>query len=770
MLNPRIAFACAVTAGCMGVDDNANTGDQAVTITHAFDFASKGPPRLSIMFSMAWFGIPAGDPQTPGGKDPGYHNWDAGGTPCALVAADPTAADSCVLMGVNNACLVHDSVTHRRISSRRRPLTGPWSGTGLDTESQRKLDLMLAMVRRPGCRADDGARLDAWTMQNNSIKFSSKYVAHPGQAADLPYRTMLALFARADAAGIANAIIPGFDSTWYFHFSQSVGLGTCSGSARKPCLDAITEDLRDLAIEATHHTSAVTVAGKPVLFVYTDHWQAIDQKHGGQQPSAAEWKAIFDAARNLAQTDFYVIGVSDGPDSFAAFDALAPWTGTSSYVVKPGRGTYGDSFAHAVARHQALIDSVGKYTGRLVYGGITPGFDDFTRNWTSTCKERQMPPNAPRDPQLLAAQMDFFAGCKQGSACTAATHAYDFRGFLGETWDDWTEGSEFEPDIHEGPAKLVQLRGLFGKVFGDPYPDAAGDGRLAARWTGYGEARNGKGAAAGVSPVTDLACDAAPALAFSSPANDSVQAGRIHVVASDASAQTATAMQVYVDDVLAGSATGETLDLDVGAYPVGVHRVGVKAWYGATAGPIEQHYVTIVPDAVAMTMPAAGETTSTTVHVVARDNTSKAVTAMQVYLDSALAAHVASPPLESYDIVLPIATAGLHRVGVKSWYADGTNLITEHAITVSTSPVVEVRPGNGAMVHSPVFVQASDASGRMPVAMQVYVDGVMVHQVGATGALELHVPATPGTHRFAVKSWYADGSAKQSTTATVVVL
>jgi hypothetical protein len=737
--------------GCAAVD---SSNSQPATITHVFDYAANGPQRLSIMFTMAWFGIPASDPQTPGGMDPSYHNWDAGGTPCALVTPNPTAADTCVLMGQNNGCVANDpsARTHRRISSRRRPLTGPWSGTGRDVESQRKLDLMLAMVRRPGCRADDGARLDAWTMQNNSIKFSSKYVTNPGNAADLPYRTMLALFARADAAKIPGAVMPGFDSTWYFHFGGSVGL-----TSRQAIIDAITEDLRDLATEAAQHPSAVTVNGKPVLFVYTDHWQASDQGHGGNQPSATEWATIFGNARNLAHLDFYVVGVSDGYDSFAAFDALAPWTGNSLYVVQPGRGVYGDSFAQTRARHQALIDHVAQFPGRLVYGGVVPGFDDWTRNWSGPCTERQMPPGSPRDPALLTAQADFFSGCKHGTACTSATAAYDFRGFLGETWDDWTEGSEFEPDVHDGPARLVQLRQLIGQVFGDQLPDAAGDARLAARWTTYGEARNGLGGAAGASPVTNLACDGTT-LDFHAPANDSAQAARIHV---HATAQTATAMQVYVDDVPAGSATGEVLDLDVGPYPVGAHRVGVKAWNGAAAGPIEEHYVTVVPDAIVETMPADGEATSTAVHVLARDNTPKTVTAMQIYLDSVLAA------TGSFDTVLPVG-AGSHRIAVKSWYSDGTNLFTEHAVTASAA-LVEVRPRSGATVHAPVFVQASDASGSAPVAMQVYLDDVMVAQTMATATLETHVAATAGTHRFAVKSWYANGTSRLSAQAIVNV-
>src|SRR6185436_19543862 len=110
---------------------------------------------------------------------------------------------------VNNVCL-KTGAKQRRITSRRRPLTGIWSGTGRDAESRRKMDLLLAMLRRPGCRADDGAKLDAWTMQNNSIKFSSKYPGNTSSAADYPYRMMMNLYDRADAAGVKNAIMGGF--------------------------------------------------------------------------------------------------------------------------------------------------------------------------------------------------------------------------------------------------------------------------------------------------------------------------------------------------------------------------------------------------------------------------------------------------------------------------------------------------------------------------------------------------------------------------------
>jgi hypothetical protein len=86
--------------------------------------------------------------------------------------------------------------------------------------------------------------------------------------------------------------------------------------------------------------------------------------------------------------------------------------------------------------------------------------------------------------------------------------SYDFRGLVGETWDDWTEGSHFEPDVAGGTSSLVQLRGLIGELFGDTYPDAAGDKSLHDHWYGYVKARTGVVTApAGITKATDLSCD-----------------------------------------------------------------------------------------------------------------------------------------------------------------------------------------------------------------------------------------------------------------------
>jgi hypothetical protein len=57
-----------------------------------------------------------------------------------------------------------------------------------------------------------------------------------------------------------------------------------------------------------------------------------------------------------------------------------------------------------------------------------------------------------------------------------------------ETWDDWTEGSQFEPSIEEGAAKLVHLSELTAAYHGESFDQS--DTRMQDRWTSYGQPRN----------------------------------------------------------------------------------------------------------------------------------------------------------------------------------------------------------------------------------------------------------------------------------------
>jgi len=439
---------------------------EASSLTHTFNLASVMPNRLSIMLSMSWFGIPQHDQQGPG-PDPSYANWEYGSPPCIVV---------------NNPDVCNTDVTptpQRWVASKRRPLAGIYSASGRDKEGLSRIDLMLSCVRR-GC--NDDAKIDAWSVQIDSIRFTSRYPSNPMSVpADIAYRALLGFYAEANKFNLSNIIMPGMDSTWYFHFGHDYKLGKCDDTAGNPksnCLNAIQSDITDmLKISLQNPQATYKIQSKPVLLLYVD----------SQLATASQFNTIFENVRNDVNHDFYVIATTENPSFFESFDALCPWVNLGQWTDAQGSSTYAKASDWVSKEHAQLFAEVSKYPGRVVFGGVAPGFDDYTKDW-GACKPREI----PRDPTLLQAQIDYLISKK-------------VKGVLLETWDDWTEGTNFEPDVVGGPQLLVQLRQLLGKLYGEP-DDPVGDKKLQDRWISYGQVRNCSKSPHKEPPIIDLKC------------------------------------------------------------------------------------------------------------------------------------------------------------------------------------------------------------------------------------------------------------------------
>lgn len=472
-----VRLVCVILLFCAVISE--------ATITHQYNFAQNLPAHLSIMFSMSWFGIPSSDPQGAG-PDPAWGNWQWGsnnGNGCVMPTTTP------------NTCNEGTSLTYafpneqRNIASKRRPLAGIYSSSARDAEGLARVDLMLSHVRRL-CDGGANARLDAWAIQQDSIHGSSRYQAQTSSnycaTCDMAYRAMIAFFQQAQSAGMTNAVMPGLDQTWIFKFYSAVGL-SCS-SDNTPCINALTQDITDMVTISNQYGNVATRAtnGYPIILIYYDGTLSVSQ-----------WQTVLQNARNNAGSDFYVIGTAPGGSTnlFSVFDALAPWTQADYSLTNP---TYAQAYSWAQAKHAAYISAVASYPGRVAFGSLNPGFDDYTENW-GTCTPRVM----PRNPLLVQAAADFLT-------------ASQITNTLAITWDDWTEGTHFEPDTINGTQMIVALKQGLGKVAGE-LADPTGDSALNQRWTSYGSARNCAGGSAGTPPVTSLTCPTAAPSPFLPP-------------------------------------------------------------------------------------------------------------------------------------------------------------------------------------------------------------------------------------------------------------
>jgi len=173
---------------------------------------------------------------------------------------------------------------------------------------------------------------------------------------------------------------------------------------------------------------------------------------------------------------FIVWGLQRIVDFFAAFDALAAWVNLGQWNSTSGATVYDHATAWVDTEHKGLYSAVVNYPGRVVFGGIAPGFDDYTEDWGG-CQQRELPA-APdqRDPEVLKAQFDYFTSKKT-------------KGIVLETWDDWTEGTEIEPDVTNGPKVLVQVRQGLTQLYGEPQ-NTTGDTALSNKWLTFGQKRN----------------------------------------------------------------------------------------------------------------------------------------------------------------------------------------------------------------------------------------------------------------------------------------
>ena len=226
----------------------------------------------------------------------------------------------------------------------------------------------------------------------------------------------------------------------------------------------------------------------------------------------------------------------------------------------------------------------------------------------------------------------------------------------------------------------------------------------------------------------------------------SISVGNYNVTASAAGLTTTTA----TTNVTQGATT--TLNIQLSA-PTG----------GTCTGSTVNRTVTICS-------PANNATVTSPVSIVAQDTDTAKITDTQIYIDRVKQYQIAGG---SVNTSLPLA-AGTHRVGVLVQDSAGTfesvvNVTVTSAgggVSAPTSPGVQIcQPLSGATVSSPVAIQAASNVTGTFMRMEVWIDGVKKYSELSSTALNITLPLSAGTHRFAVLAYNTAGTKwEQATT------
>ena len=423
------------------------------------------PSKFVCMFSMSWFGLGPTDPQGSG-PDIYSNHWNVGSQGSCVPAAQP------------NQC---GPDGQRQISSYYRPLAGIYSSSGLNAESLARIDLMLSTIKQSDHCDYGHANLNAWSIQLESIQLSSRYRSNPSANVEIPYQAYLHFRQQVERQRFSSGVIvPGYDSSWLYTFSTSLGLGRCdnsdSNNLRDVCVNSTIADFIDM-ISNISSTSNYMINGKPLIYVYTSI--------GGRLLNSTEWSYIWTIVRQRVSIDFYTICTTTS--LLNVFDGVAPWIDLVAWsMTSSSLPLYNRTISWLELVYGPILSS-NISSGRLVLGGLTTGFDDYTQSW-GACQTRTI----PRHADLIRAQFDYFT-------------AHQIRHLFVYTWDDWTEGSQFEPDTTNGTAFLLLLRRSIASFY-QQTQNIDGDRKLVSRWTNYPQLRNCTQIHVTSVPTTDISC------------------------------------------------------------------------------------------------------------------------------------------------------------------------------------------------------------------------------------------------------------------------
>jgi PKD repeat protein len=173
--------------------------------------------------------------------------------------------------------------------------------------------------------------------------------------------------------------------------------------------------------------------------------------------------------------------------------------------------------------------------------------------------------------------------------------------------------------------------------------------------------------------------------------------------------------------------------------------------------------VTVKAPEVIVSNPADGALLSSQVHVVASGFSGYAVTAMQIYVDGAIAYSVNSANLDGMISV----SSGLHTIMVKGWDVAGRNFYKQVGVTINKPPVAALTLSSGSiLVGGSITASASgstDPDGTIAGTVISFGDGS-----SATAVSPSHQYKTAGT--YTVRATVTDNLGASSSTVSSVVV
>jgi len=235
------------------------------------------------------------------------------------------------------------------------------------------------------------------------------------------------------------------------------------------------------------------------------------------------------------------------------------------------------------------------------------------------------------------------------------------------------------------------------------------------------------------------------------PADGATLHAPIQVVANGSAPSGVDAMQIYLDGTLVFQANASSFDTTVPA-SAGTHAVVVKLWDKLGLAYKKSVTVTVVPNLVtSLSLSSTSITPGASVSATL----------------AAISGTIASSMIQWGDGSSSAGPSATHTYGSAGTYTvTGTaSDVVGAAAPATASVVVQAAkamvvmqsPAANSTVSTSVHVQGYSSSPSGIVAMQIYLDGVLIYK-NALSQVDTFVNVSVGTHRITLKAWDGSGA------------
>jgi len=225
----------------------------------------------------------------------------------------------------------------------------------------------------------------------------------------------------------------------------------------------------------------------------------------------------------------------------------------------------------------------------------------------------------------------------------------------------------------------------------------------------------------------------------------------IHVVANGSAPSGVNAMQIYLDGTLVYQVNASSFDTTVPT-SAGTHAVVVKLWDKLSLAYQKSVAVTVVPNLVtSLSLSSAS--------IAAGASVSAALTASSGTIASSTIQWGDGSSSAGPSASHTYAAGGTYTVTGTASDVVGTATPVTATVTVQAKAMVVMQsPTTNTNVSTSVHVQGYSSSPSGIVAMQIYLDGILIYK-NSLSQVDTYINVSVGTHRITLKAWDGAGAA-----------